>query len=46
MDYLSPYIEALAKKKATKSLIEKTNSCGILQDYGNMVPKAEEQRNL
>lgn len=46
MDYLSPHIEALAKRKATKSLIEKTNSCGIFQDYGNVTPMAEEQKDL
>ena len=46
MAYLSPYIEALAKKKATKSLIEKHKSCGIFQDYGHLSPKTEEQKGL
>tara|TARA_R110002051_G_scaffold30845_3_gene71002 strand:+ start:7730 stop:7882 length:153 start_codon:yes stop_codon:yes gene_type:complete len=34
MTYLSPEIEALAKKKKEESLIKKENSCGIFQDYG------------
>ena len=35
MKYLSPEIEALAKKnkKEGKSLIKRGNSCGIFQDY-------------
>ncbi len=46
MAYLSPQIEALAKKKATKSLIEKHNSFEILQDYGNEASRIEEQKNI
>jgi len=34
MTYLSPQIEALAKRKKEESLIKKENSCGIFQDYG------------
>lgn len=34
MTYLSPEIEALAKRKERNSLIKKENSCGIFQDYG------------
>lgn len=36
MTYLSPQIEALAKKKKqeAKSLVRKEHSCGIFQDYG------------
>ena len=37
MGYLSPQIEALAKKKIKRedhSLIKKEGSCGIFQDYG------------
>tara|TARA_R110000868_G_scaffold4211_10_gene26553 strand:+ start:9648 stop:9806 length:159 start_codon:yes stop_codon:yes gene_type:complete len=34
MIYLSPEIEALAKRKKEKSLIKKEISCGIFQDYG------------
>lgn len=35
MKYLSPEIEALAKKNknSEKSLAKKGNSCGIFQDY-------------
>ncbi len=36
MTFLSPQIEALAKRKKEKSLIKKENSCGIFQDYGNV----------
>ena len=41
MAYLSPQIEALVKKKQTKTLINPLNSCGIFQDYGNY--ETEEQ---
>jgi hypothetical protein len=34
MTYLSPEIEALAKRKESASLVKKENSCGIFQDYG------------
>tara|TARA_R110000868_G_scaffold3285_4_gene21471 strand:- start:1117 stop:1269 length:153 start_codon:yes stop_codon:yes gene_type:complete len=34
MTYLSPEIEALAKRKKEESLVKKENSCGIFQDYG------------
>jgi len=36
MGYLSPQIEALAKKKPKieNSLVKKECSCGIFQDYG------------
>ncbi|WP_199271507.1 hypothetical protein [Cellulophaga sp. L1A9] len=37
MTYLSPEIEALAKRKVTPSLIKKENSCGIFQDYGKEI---------
>ena len=35
MNYLSPEIEVLAKrgKQKEKSLVKKSNSCGIFQDY-------------
>ena len=35
MNYLSPEIEALAKRNkiSAKSLIKKGNSCGIFHDY-------------
>ncbi len=38
MDYLSPQIEILAKrrKQEEKSLAKKEYSCGIFQDYGNL----------
>jgi len=38
MGYLSPQIEALAKKKSRieNSLVKKDNSCGIFQDYGKV----------
>ncbi|ADV51350.1 hypothetical protein I2486_20180 [Cellulophaga sp. E16_2] len=36
MTYLSPEIEALAKRKETASLVKKENSCGIFQDYGKI----------
>lgn len=38
MSYLSPQIEAYAKKKKLEdaSLIKKTISCGIFQDYGDL----------
>ncbi len=37
MNYLSPQIEALAKKKIKKvaPLVRKGFSCGIFQEYGN-----------
>lgn len=37
MNYLSPQIEAMAKKKIKKEapLVKKGFSCGIFQDYGN-----------
>lgn len=34
MTYLSPQIEALAKRKSNNSLVKKEYSCGIFQDYG------------
>ena len=36
MKYLSPEIAQLAKKNnsSKKSLLTKSNSCGIFQDYG------------
>lgn len=34
MTFLSPQIEALAKRKKVQSLVKKPNSCGIFQDYG------------
>lgn len=39
MAYLSPEIEVLAKKKKKNegSLIKKEFSCGIFQDYGDLV---------
>ncbi len=38
MIYLSPQIEALAKKKIKKDapLVRKGFSCGIFQEYGNI----------
>ncbi len=38
MNYLSPQIEALAKKKIKKDapLVRKGFSCGIFQEYGNI----------
>ncbi len=37
MNYLSPQIEVLAKKKIKKDapLVRKGFSCGIFQEYGN-----------
>ena len=37
MNYLSPQIEAMAKKKIKKEapLVKKGYSCGIFQDYAN-----------
>ncbi|WP_322929862.1 hypothetical protein [Arenibacter sp. GZD-96] len=37
MQFLSPQIASLIKKKKEKSLIKKENSCGIFQDYGKNV---------
>jgi hypothetical protein len=38
MNYLSPQIEALAKKRIKKDapLVRKGFSCGIFQEYGNV----------
>lgn len=36
MSFLSPQIEALAKRKKEQSLIKKPNSCGIFQEYGQL----------
>lgn len=33
MNYLSPQIESLSKRKNTASLINQQVSCGIFQDY-------------
>ena len=46
MTYLSSHIEALAKKKATKSLIVKHSSCGILQEYDQLPLIAEKRTEL
>ncbi|MBU2996246.1 hypothetical protein KO500_07360 [Cellulophaga baltica] len=46
MTYLSPQIEALAKRKKENSLIKKENSCGIFQDYGNDETIKEEQTEI
>ena len=41
MAYLSPQLEILSKRKKLeeKSLIQKPNSCGIFQDYGDFEVK-------
>ncbi|KKM71604.1 hypothetical protein LCGC14_1428950 [marine sediment metagenome] len=41
MAYLSPQLEILSKRKKLeeKSLIQKPNSCGIFQDYGDFETK-------
>ena len=46
MNYLSPQIEALAKKriKNEASLIKKVHSCGIFQDYGAGNSNPQENR--
>lgn len=46
MNYLSPQIEALSKKriKNKTSLIKKVYSCGIFQDYGAGNAKPQENR--
>ncbi len=36
MSFLSPQIEALAKRKKEQSLIKKPDSCGIFQEYGHL----------
>ncbi|PXX29737.1 hypothetical protein C7972_103106 [Arenibacter sp. ARW7G5Y1] len=36
MAFLSPQIEALAKRKKEQSLVKKTDSCGIFQEYGKL----------
>lgn len=46
MNFLSPQIEALAKKriKNEASLIKKVHSCGIFQDYGAGDYSSQENR--
>ncbi|SIQ66909.1 hypothetical protein [Maribacter ulvicola] len=41
MQFLNPEIEALTKRKATRSLVKKEISCGIFQDV-NDIPVVEE----
>lgn len=36
MSFLSPQIEALAKRKKEQSLVKKPDSCGIFQEYGKL----------
>ncbi|WP_182248480.1 hypothetical protein [Cellulophaga baltica] len=45
MTYLSPEIEALAKRKEAPSLIKKENSCGIFQDYGKEITSSTLELN-
>lgn len=40
MQYLSPQIEVLSKKKNAKSLVKKEVSCGIFQGYEGMENRA------
>tara|TARA_R110000868_G_scaffold36074_5_gene128519 strand:- start:21281 stop:21469 length:189 start_codon:yes stop_codon:yes gene_type:complete len=46
MSFLSPQIEALAKRKKEQSLIKKPNSCGIFQEYGQLekIQKTEDRK--
>jgi hypothetical protein len=46
MSFLSPQIEALAKRKKERSLVKKTDSCGIFQEYGKFekIQKPEENK--
>ena len=45
MSFLSPQIEALAKRKKEQSLVKKPDSCGIFQDcdYNEERPKLHHQ---
>ncbi|WP_192877996.1 MULTISPECIES: hypothetical protein [Arenibacter] len=36
MSFLSPQIEALAKRRKVQSLVKKPISCGIFQEYGQL----------
>ncbi|MCK0191082.1 hypothetical protein [Arenibacter sp. F20364] len=44
MSFLSPQIEALAKRKKELSLVKRPDSCGIFQEYGKFekIQKPEE----